>query len=253
MKTPSSSVFVSPDPFEPASLEGADAEARRRAEIRHYIFHGTTPAVEEPLRLPQKHPRPRSRKFLAIGGAVAAAGLMVAWVVNPSLAPAIQSGLGRWFPAAGVADRPPVSQGQPAPVVAEQNPAPVAPQPQSLAAVLSNPAAPVVPAPKAPATAPERIRVDAAIEQARLIQQPQLVYPPLAKAARIQGAVRFNALIAKDGRVERLDLVSGHPLLVPAALDAVKQWVYRPTLVHGEPVEVETQVEVKFVLRFGQP
>ena len=250
---PPSSVFVSPDPFETASLEDAGAEARRRAEIRQYIFHGPTPAVEEPPRPAWQPPRPRSRKYLAIGGAIAAAGLMVAGAVNPSLGPAIQAGLGRWLPAAGDVDRPAVAQGQPAAVVAEQNPALVAPQPQSLPAALSNPPAPVVPAPQAPASAPQRIHVDAAVAQARLIEQPQLVYPPLARAARIQGAVRFNALIAKDGHIERLDLVSGHPLLVPAALDAVKQWVYRPALVHGEQVEVETQIEVQFVLHFGQP
>jgi len=248
-----SSVFVSPDPFEPASLEDADAEARRRAEIRQYIFHGPTPAVEEPPRLAWQQPRPRSRKYLAIGGAIAAAALMVAGAMHRSLGPAIQAGLGRWLPAAVAADRPAVAQGQPAAVVADQNPAPVAPQPQPLPAALSNPPAAVVPAPEAHASAPQRILLDAAVGQAKLLKQPPLVYPPLAKAARIQGAVRFNAVIAKDGRIQRLDLVSGHPLLVPAALEAVKQWVYRPTFVHGEPVEVETQIEIKFVLRFGQP
>ena len=74
------------------------------------------------------------------------------------------------------------------------------------------------------------------------------VYPPLARRARIQGKVRFTAIIGKDGRVQNLQIISGHPLLVPAAQDAVKQWVYRPTLVNDEPVEVVTQVDVNFAL-----
>ena len=73
-------------------------------------------------------------------------------------------------------------------------------------------------------------------------------YPPLAKQARIQGTVRFTAIIGKDGTIQNLQLVSGHPLLVPAAQDAVKQWVYKPTLLNGEPVEVITQIDVNFTL-----
>jgi TonB family protein len=81
-----------------------------------------------------------------------------------------------------------------------------------------------------------------------LISKVEPVYPPPAKQARIQGTVRFTAVIGKDGRVQDLQLVSGHPLLVAAAQVAVKQWVYKPTLFKGEPVEVVTPVEVTFVL-----
>ena len=73
-------------------------------------------------------------------------------------------------------------------------------------------------------------------------------YPPLAKQARIQGTVSFTAIIGTDGTIQNLQLVSGHPLLVPAAQAAVSQWVYRPTLLNGEPVEVITQIDVNFTL-----
>ncbi len=95
---------------------------------------------------------------------------------------------------------------------------------------------------------PKRIRVGGNVQAARLISQPKPVYPPLARQARIQGTVRFNAIIGKDGRIQNLTLVSGHPLLVPAATAAVKQWVYQPTLLNGEPVEVVTVIDVNFTL-----
>src|SRR5215470_16973651 len=100
---------------------------------------------------------------------------------------------------------------------------------------------------KAPA-APQRIRVGGNVQQARLVKQPRPVYPPLAKQARIQGTVKLSAIIAKDGTIQQLEVISGHPLLVPAALEAVKQWVYQPTLLNGEPVEVITQIDVNFTL-----
>ncbi|MFN3322078.1 MAG: energy transducer TonB [Bryobacteraceae bacterium] len=98
-----------------------------------------------------------------------------------------------------------------------------------------------------PAT-PQRIRVGGNVQAARLIRQPRPAYPPLAKQARIQGTVKFNAIIGKDGTIQNLQLVSGHPLLIPSATEAVKQWVYQPTLLNGEPVEVVTQIDVNFTL-----
>jgi protein TonB len=98
-----------------------------------------------------------------------------------------------------------------------------------------------------PAT-PQRIRVGGNVQAAKLVKQPRPVYPPLAKQARIQGTVRFTAIIGKDGTIQNLQLVSGHPLLVPSAQDAVRQWVYQPTLLNGEPVEVVTQIDVNFTL-----
>jgi TonB family protein len=96
--------------------------------------------------------------------------------------------------------------------------------------------------------APGRIRVGGNVQQSRLIQQAKPVYPPLAKQARIQGVVKLDALIGRDGTVKQLDVVSGHPLLVAAALEAVKQWMYEKTLLNGAPVEVVTQIDVNFTL-----
>jgi protein TonB len=98
-----------------------------------------------------------------------------------------------------------------------------------------------------PAT-PQRIRVGGNVQAANLIRKVTPQYPPLAKQARVQGTVRFQAIIGKDGTIQNLQVISGHPLLVPAATDAVKQWLYRPTLLNGEPVEVVTQIDVNFTL-----
>ena len=95
---------------------------------------------------------------------------------------------------------------------------------------------------------PPRIRVGGNVQQTLLIEQVRPAYPPLAKQARIQGVVRFSAIIARDGTVANLEVLNGHPLLVPAALEAVRQWVYKPTLLNGEPVEVVTQIDVNFTL-----
>jgi TonB family protein len=96
--------------------------------------------------------------------------------------------------------------------------------------------------------APQRIRISGNVQEPNLISKVEPVYPPLAKQARIQGVVRFQIVIGKDGRVQSAQLVSGHPLLVPAATEAVKQWVYRPTLLNGEPTEVVSMADVNFRL-----
>jgi protein TonB len=76
----------------------------------------------------------------------------------------------------------------------------------------------------------------------------QPIYPPLARSARIQGAVVLQAVISKQGTIENLSVVTGHPMLAPAALDAVRQWRYRPYILNNEPVEVETQITINFSL-----
>ena len=93
-----------------------------------------------------------------------------------------------------------------------------------------------------------RIRVGGNVIAAKKIRGPLPIYPPLAKTARIQGMVRFTAIIGRDGTIQNLQLISGHPLLVPAAQAAVSQWVYQPTLLNGEAVEVVTQIDVNFTL-----
>ncbi len=107
--------------------------------------------------------------------------------------------------------------------------------------------APPPPPPPKPKT-PQRIRVGGQVEAAKLIYAPRPEYPPLAKMARIQGTVKLEAIIAKDGTIQDLKVLSGHPLLVKAALDAVKQWRYQPTLLNGQPVEVVTEIDVNFTL-----
>lgn len=96
--------------------------------------------------------------------------------------------------------------------------------------------------------APQRIRVGGDVQRFNLIRKVEPVYPELAHQARIQGSVRFTAIIARDGHILNLQLISGHPLLVEAARQAVQQWLYKPTLLNGEPVEVVTQIDVPFTL-----
>jgi periplasmic protein TonB len=101
------------------------------------------------------------------------------------------------------------------------------------------------------AVTPQRVRVSAGVQQGLLIKKVQPPYPPLARQARIQGNVVLQALISKDGSIENLRLISGHPMLAPSALEAVKQWRYKPYFLNGEPVEVETQITVIFSLSGG--
>lgn len=93
-----------------------------------------------------------------------------------------------------------------------------------------------------------RIRVGGNVQSTKLVFQPKPAYPPEAKQARIQGTVRLRAVISKDGAVQDLQVISGHPLLVASALQAVKQWVYQPTLLNGNPTEVETEIDVNYTL-----
>jgi protein TonB len=101
---------------------------------------------------------------------------------------------------------------------------------------------PVVP------SVPQRVPVTSTIEAAKLISRVQPAYPALAIQARIQGNVVLHAIIGRDGQVSELQILSGHPLLVNAAVEAVRQWRYSPTLLNGQAVEVETTITVSFVL-----
>jgi protein TonB len=98
---------------------------------------------------------------------------------------------------------------------------------------------------------PQRVRVSQGVTQGMVIHKVQPVYPPLARTARVQGTVLLAAVIGKDGTIQNLHVISGHPLLTQAAIDAVKQWRYRPYILNGEPVEVDTQVTVNFTLSGG--
>jgi protein TonB len=99
--------------------------------------------------------------------------------------------------------------------------------------------------------APQRVRVSQGVVEGNLIRRVEPVYPPIAKTARIQGTVILHAIISKTGNIENLQVVSGHPMLTAAALDAVRQWKYKPYMLNGEPVEVDTTVTVNFTLSGG--
>ena len=102
-----------------------------------------------------------------------------------------------------------------------------------------------------PKVAVQRVRVSQGVTQGMVLHRVQPTYPPLARTARVQGSVVLAAVIGKDGTIQNLHVISGHPLLTQAALDAVKQWRYRPYILNGEPVEVDTQVTVNFTLSGG--
>jgi protein TonB len=86
------------------------------------------------------------------------------------------------------------------------------------------------------------------ISEGNLVKKVLPTYPPLARTARIQGTVELQAIISKEGTIENLRLLSGHPMLSAAAIEAVRQWRYRPYILNNEPVEVETQITVNFFL-----
>ena len=103
----------------------------------------------------------------------------------------------------------------------------------------------------APKIQPQRVRISSGVAAGKIINKVQPVYPPIAKSARVQGKVVLQAIISKNGTIENLKVVSGHPMLTQAAIDAVSRWRYQPYILNGEPVEVETNVEVTFTLAGG--
>lgn len=102
--------------------------------------------------------------------------------------------------------------------------------------------------PKFAPVAPQRVRISQGVTKGLLIRRVEPTYPPLARSARVQGEVILSAIISTNGEIENLQLVSGHPMLVPAAIAAVKQWRYKPYLLNGQPTEVETTITVIFTL-----
>jgi TonB family protein len=95
---------------------------------------------------------------------------------------------------------------------------------------------------------PSRIRVGGKVMTAKIVEKTQPVYPPLARQTRIQGTVRLHAIVGTDGSIKQLEVLSGHPLLVQSALDAVRKWRYEPVLLNGSPVEVDTTIDVIYAL-----
>jgi protein TonB len=107
------------------------------------------------------------------------------------------------------------------------------------------------PPPPAPVSKPKEhapVRLGGVVMEAKLIKRVMPVYPPLARQMRISGTVSLEGVISRDGKVINLQVVSGHPLLTQAAVDAVRQWIYRPTLLNGQSVEVIAPIQVHFTL-----
>ena len=102
--------------------------------------------------------------------------------------------------------------------------------------------------PKVKAEAPKKVNISAGVSSGLLLQKTVPLYPPIAKAARVSGTVVLQATISKTGTIENLRVISGPAMLQQSAMDAVKSWRYRPYLLNGEPVEVETSVNVVFTL-----
>ena len=115
------------------------------------------------------------------------------------------------------------------------------------------PASAPAPAPAAPSTPPDKIRVGGNVMMAKLVSQTMPVYPQIAKQAHISGTVVLHAILGKDGSVQDLQYISGPPLLMKAAMDAVRQWRYEPVLLNGEAVTVDTTVSVVFQLGDSGP
>lgn len=109
------------------------------------------------------------------------------------------------------------------------------------------PASPPIPTPPSPAPTVHTFRTSSMLEGS-LIRRVQPAYPSIARTAHVQGAVVLAALIGKDGTIANLRLISGHPMLAQAAVAAVSQWRYRPYILNGEAIEVETQITVNFIL-----
>jgi protein TonB len=107
---------------------------------------------------------------------------------------------------------------------------------------------PPPPPPEHKPSPPPVVRMGGLVVNARALYQPQPVYPEITKIAHIQGTVALQAVIAVDGTIKDLKVMSGHPLLIAAALEAVRAWRYQPTKLNGEPVEVLTEIDVNFRL-----
>jgi protein TonB len=115
--------------------------------------------------------------------------------------------------------------------------------------IISSSSVSAVPTLPKPVPTAQRVRVSQGVINGLLIKRVEATYPSVAQEARIQGVVLLTAIIGKDGSVQRLQLVSGNPLLAPAAIAAVQQWRYKPFVLDGQPIEVETTITVTFHVR----
>ena len=102
--------------------------------------------------------------------------------------------------------------------------------------------------PKQGVTVPLRVRISSGVASALIVKKVAPLYPEKAREEHVEGTVLLHVMIDKEGNVQHVDLISGHPLLAPAAIEAVRQWRYQPYLLNNRPVDVDTQVSVNFTL-----
>ena len=119
-----------------------------------------------------------------------------------------------------------------------------------LGGVLGNPLPPIVPKLVAPPP-PQKLRISSGALEANAIHQVKPPYPPLAQQARIEGVVKLLVTVGKDGSIENVRVVSGHKMLAQAALEAVRQWRFKPALLNGEPWEAEAEISIVFKISGG--
>jgi periplasmic protein TonB len=171
--------------------------------------------------------------------------------VKPQAAPHRRTVPRIWNPLTAPTSIPPLNT---QPEIIDDAPAPLtsidtgAFLPPSLGAIFSRVLPPPPPPQVAEVTVSKPITVTSDVQAAKLLRKVIPVYPKLAIAAHISGTVRLMGVVAKDGTVQQIRVVSGPALLVEAALDAVRQWVYRPTMLNNKPVEVIAPIDVIFTL-----
>ena len=213
-----------------APLVGTDALPHRISWI----------ALPEPPRaLPHRPPQAAAKQANVVPSQITRKGLVLPAAIperaviiqDPDFVPAAgdgvgvpggfegSNGLGNGVIDSLVRSMPPVAP-PPPPVVARETPKPI-----------------------------KRITVGGNVQRGKLISGPLPVYPPLARQARVAGKVRLQAVISREGAILDLRAVSGHPLLIPAALAAVSHWMFSPTYLNGDAVEVATEIEVNFTLQ----
>ncbi len=207
------------------------------AQNRERLENAVPDEISNAIPLPRNARSAKGWKYGLVAGAA---------VIGVVLVLVLLSSRGRTRPKSQDATAPPAQPHATAPV------APAALSPWATAP-LTNPSA--LPAehaePEKGPIAARRVRVSPEVSSSLLITQVQPTYPPLARQANVRGMVILDADISRDGVVESVKVVSGHPMLVPAAIDAVKQWQYKPFTLNGQPTPMRTQISVNFTLKAG--
>jgi TonB family protein len=259
-----SGMAVRPQPDGPSAIQ-------RAGTAYSFGLDSQSAIVAERRQLLANEGNPKTRRYVAIGAAGALAVVLLIAIWPRDVAPVTPHGNGKQAGASPVspdgglpgksetekkeapsaANQPRPAQRQAADAATKQpqnsktgsTEAQPEPDPPKQKPPMDEPAS----APLEPPT-PARIHVGGDVQQAKIVTQVQPVYPTVAKQTRVQGVVKLSVIIAADGTVQEVNAIGGHPFLVPAAIDAVKKWVYKPTLLSGKPVEVETTIELPFVL-----